>query len=150
MPTRSSGTTTAACRADVRPVIIDTSALIAILFDEPPAARLVDAIAAAESCRVGAPTLVETAAVMNVRKGPAGEIALDALLARLGIVVAPFTADAAAGARAAYQRFGGGVRSPGVLNFGDCLAYGVAKAAGEPLLFVGDDFARTDVEVAHY
>ena len=131
-------------------MIIDTSALIAILFDEAPAARLVDAIAASELRRVGAPSLVETAAVMNARKGPAGEIVLDALMARLGIGVAPFTADAAARARAAYQRFGRGVGSPGVLNFGDCLAYGIAKSVGEPLLFVGDDFSRTDVEVAPY
>ncbi len=131
-------------------MVIDTSALLAILFDEPPAPRLIDAIAAAEWRGVGAPTLVETAAVMVARKGQAGEMVLEALLARLEIEVVPFGAEAAARSRAGYQRFGRGVGSPGVLNYGDCLSYGIAMATGEPLLFVGDDFLRTDVDVAPY
>jgi len=129
-------------------MVLDSSALLAILLSEPEAPRMLRAVAAAPSCLVGVPTLVETAAVMVARKGSAGEIALDALLLRLGVSTVDMGADAGRLARLAYARFGKGVGSPGVLNFGDCLAYGVAMAAGEPLLFKGDDFAQTDVEAA--
>jgi ribonuclease VapC len=127
-------------------MVIDTSALLAILLSEPEADALVGAIVSAETRLVAAPTLVEAAAVMVARKGPPGEVALDALLQRLEIQVVPMSPEAAAFARAAYARYGRGVGSPGVLNYGDCLAYGVARAAGEPLLFKGDDFALTDIE----
>ena len=131
-------------------MVIDTSALVAILLAEPESAKLVDAITSARLRMVGAPTMVEAAAVMLARKGPAGELALDALVQRLEITVTPMAREAASHARAAYQRFGKGVGSPAVLNFGDCLAYGVAMATEEPLLFVGRDFAKTDVLVAPY
>jgi ribonuclease VapC len=131
-------------------MVIDTSALLAILFGEPDAPRLSTAIAADTSRLVAAPTLVEAAAVMLGRKGAAGEIALDALLQRLTITVVPMSPDAAASARSAYARYGKGVGSPGVLNYGDCLAYGVALALGEPLLFTGTDFQKTDVPAAPY
>jgi ribonuclease VapC len=131
-------------------MVIDTSAVLAVLFAEPEAARMLDAIAADHARMIGAPTLVEAAAVMLARKGPEGEIALDALLHRLAIQVVPMSSDAAALSRSAYSRFGRGVGSPGVLNYGDCLAYGVAMAASEPLLFKGDDFARTDVLAVRY
>lgn len=131
-------------------MVIDTSALVAILLAEPESAKLVDAVASATRRLVGAPTMVETAAVMLARKGPAGEIALDAMIQRLEIEVVPMTPDAVAHARSAYQRFGTGVGPPAVLNFGDCLTYGVAMATREPLLFVGRDFARTDVQVAPF
>lgn len=129
-------------------MVLDSSALLAILLSEPEARRMLRAIAAAPTRMVGVPTLVETAAVMVARKGSAGEIALDALLLRLGVSTVEMSSEAGRLARLAYGRYGKGVGSPGVLNFGDCLAYGVAMAAGEPLLFKGDDFARTDVEVA--
>jgi ribonuclease VapC len=129
-------------------MVIDTSALLAILLSEPEADALVGAIVSAETRLVAAPTLVEAAAVMVARKGPPGEVALDALLQRLEIQVVPMSPEAAAFARAAYARYGRGVGSPGVLNFGDCLAYGVARATGEPLLFKGDDLAWTDIERA--
>lgn len=129
-------------------MVLDTSALVAILLSEPEAARMVRAIAAAPTRMVGVPTLVEAAAVMVARKGSAGEIALDALLRRLGVSTVEMGEDAGRMARLAYARFGKGVGSPGVLNLGDCLAYGVAMAAREPLLFKGDDFAATDVEPA--
>ena len=131
-------------------MLIDTSALLAILFAEPESSRLVAAISASETRAVGAPTVVETAAVLLARKGPAGEIALDALLGRLDVDIVPMSAEAAQVARSAYQRFGRGVGSPAVLNYGDCLAYGVSMAHGEPLLFKGDDFPRTDVLAAAY
>ena len=131
-------------------MIIDTSALVAILLDEPEAVRLVTAIVEAESRLVGTPTLVEAAAVMQVRKGPGGEIALDALMVRLEIESVALSDDGARLARLGYARFGKRVGSPGVLNYGDCLAYGVAMAAREPLLFKGEDFGQTDVGVAAY
>lgn len=111
---------------------------------------MVDAITGDAARLVGAPTLVEAAAVMLARKGPPGEIALDALLQRLDIEVTAMTADATAFARGAYSRFGKGVGSPGVLNLGDCHSYGVARAADEPLLFKGDDFPQTDITPASY
>jgi ribonuclease VapC len=131
-------------------MVIDASALIAILLGEPEAARMASAIAADPDRLVSAPTLVEAAAVMIGRKGPQGEIALDALLQRLDIRVVPFSADAANRARSAYRQYGKGVGSPSVLNYGDCLSYGAAMALGEPLLFKGDDFPRTDVPAAAY
>lgn len=131
-------------------MVLDTSALLAILLAEPEAERLLTAIADAAVRQVGVPTLVEAAAVMLARKGPAGEIALDALLQRLEVEVVPMSVEAGRRARRAYQRFGRGTGTPGVLNYGDCLAYGVAEAAGEPLLFKGDDFGRTDVRAATY
>ena len=89
---------------------------MAILLAEPEASRLVKAIMEAERALVGTPTLVEVAAVMLAKKGPGGEIALDALMERLGIEPAPLTEDAARLARLGYSRFGKGVGSPGVLN----------------------------------
>ena len=129
-------------------MVIDRSALVAILLGERESPRLVEAIATAPVRVVGAPTVVETAAVLLARKGTAGEVALDALLQRLDIRVVPMTADAAVAARSAYQRYGKGVGSPGVLNYGDCLADGVAVASGETVLFTGDGFAQTDVVAA--
>ncbi|MBA3891788.1 MAG: type II toxin-antitoxin system VapC family toxin [Gemmatimonadaceae bacterium] len=129
-------------------MIVDASAIVAILLGEPGAERLVEAIAAAARRTIGAPTVVEASAVMLARKGPAGEVALDALLARLDIETVAMSPAASNAARSAYRRFGKGVGSPAVLNFGDCLAYGVAAAADAPLLFTGDDFGRTDIRAA--
>lgn len=126
-------------------MVIDTSALIAILLGEPEAAALVEAIAADETRLVGAPTLVEASAITVARKGPQGAIALNALLERLDIEVVAMSAEAASLARSAYTRYGKAVGSPGVLDYGDCLSHGVAMATGEPLLFKGDDFTQTDV-----
>ncbi len=129
-------------------MVIDTSARLAILFDEAEAEDLTEAILSAATRLVGTPTLVEASAVVLARRGAQGEIALDALLQRLGIEVVPMSTDAVAFARSARARYGKGVGSPGVLNLGDCLSYGVARAAGEALLFKGDDFPRTDVPAA--
>lgn len=131
-------------------MVIDSSALVAILLSEPDSSRLVAAIDAAPSRRVPAPTLVEAAAVLLAKAGPAGEIALDAMLKRLDIDVIEMSPDAAAAARGAYRRFGKGVGSPGVLNFGDCLAYGVAIAEQDSLLCKGADFSKTDVSLVEY
>lgn len=131
-------------------MVIDTSALVAILFAEPEAERLTVAIARDPVRIVGAPTLVETSAVLRARRGPQGIVALDALVQRLGITIAPLTEQGALHARAAYDRFGKGIGNPGVLNFGDCLSYGMARDTREPLLFKGHDFSCTDVEAVGY
>ena len=144
-PKRFSGTTSTAFPPDV---VLDTSALVAILLSEPEAPALIAALAAADRRMVGAPTLVEAGAVMLARKGPPGELALDALLQRLEIAVVEMSPAAAAAARTAYARWGKGVGTPGVLNFGDCLSYGVAAELGERLLFKGDDFTHTDIQPA--
>lgn len=131
-------------------MVIDTSAVLAILFNEPEAIPLVRAISAAPIRMIGAPSLVEASAVLCARKGPSGDVALDALLQRLSIITVAMSPEAAAFAREAFRRFGKGASQPGVLNCGDCLAYGVAVAMGSELLFKGNDFARTDVAVAAY
>lgn len=131
-------------------MLIDTSALVAILLSEAEAPALVDAILGADHRFVAAPSLVEASAVMLARKGAGGGIALDALMERLDIGVLAMSEDAARLGRLGYARFGKSVGSPAVLNYGDCLAYGVAMAAGEALLFKGEDFSQTDVIVAVY
>ena len=131
-------------------MVIDTSAVLAILLSEPEAIPLVHAISAAPIRMIGAPSLVEASAVLCARKGPSGDVALDALLQRLSIITVAMSPEAAAHARDAFRRFGKGAGQPGVLNYGDCLAYGVAVAMGSALLFKGNDFARTDVAVAEY
>ena len=131
-------------------MIVDTSALLAILFEEPEANAMMTAISAAPVRFVAAPTLVEASAVLYARKGVGGDVALDALLHRLSLITLDMNAVAAAFARDAFRRFGTGVGNPGVLNYGDCLVYGVAMASGQPLLFKGDDFARTDVSAVKY
>lgn len=131
-------------------MVFDTSALIAILLAEPEATSMLRAVARDESRLVGAPTFVEAAAVMHARKGPGGGVALDALLARMNVRVVGMSVPAAKLARLAYTRYGKGVADPGVLSYGDCLAYGVAMAERQPLLFKGDDFGRTDVGAVAY
>jgi ribonuclease VapC len=131
-------------------VVLDTSAVLALLLSEPEAPAMVRALARDGSRLIGAPTLVEATAVVQARKGHGGVVALDSLLARLDVRVVPMSVPAAKLARLAYARFGKGVGDPGMLNFGDCLAYGVAMSEGEPLLFKGDDFSRTDVLAVAY
>lgn len=131
-------------------MVIDTSALLAVLLAEPEAEDLVAAILADDSRMIGAPTIVEAAAVMLARKGPQGEIALDALLQRLGMTVVEMSPAAAMEARRAYGRFGKGVGTPAVLNYGDCLSYGIASTLEEPLLFKGNDFMETDISAVAY
>jgi len=131
-------------------MVLDTSAVLAILLAEPEADDMVRALASDSRRLLGAPTLVEASAVMRAKKGGAGEVALDGLLERLEVETVPMSAAAARLARLGYARFGKGVGDPAVLNFVDCLSYGVALAEREPLLFKGGDFAQTDVEVAIY
>lgn len=131
-------------------MVIDTSALIAILFRELDADRLLEAILAATPRLLGAPTAVEASAIMSARRGGPGVVAFQALLDELEIEVVPMTRAAARLASDAYARYGRGVGSPPVLDYGDCLAYGVAADLSQPLLFKGEDFARTDVLAVPY
>ena len=130
-------------------MVIDTSALVAVLRREPGAERLAAALVADPVRRLSAASLVEAAIVMCGRYGEHGERELDLFVQRLYIDVVAVTAEHAEHARDAFRRFGKG-RHPAGLNFGDCFAYALAVALAEPLLFVGDDFARTDVRVVAY
>lgn len=131
-------------------MVIDTSAILAILFAEPDSARMVAALEADPHRWVPAPILAEASAVLHARLGAAGGVALDALLRRIEAEVVPMSPAAAAAARSAYERYGRGVGTPPVLNFGDALAYGCARALDEPLLFKGADFAATDITPVRY
>ena len=126
---------------------VDSSALIAILFSEAGHFDLVDCILAADSVRVGTPTLVETSMVFASRRGTASTREVDELVKELGVTVVPFGEQEWHAATDAFLRFGRG-RHRAALNFGDCLSYATATIARDTLLFVGDDFARTDIEPA--
>lgn len=125
-------------------MVIDTSAVLCVLLGEPEADRFVRAMAAGATRLMSTFSLFEAAAVIESRKGPAGGRELDLLLHEAGVAVVPFTAEQAELARDAYRRFGKG-RSPAGLNLGDCAAYALARHSGEPLLYKGADFSRTDV-----
>ena len=129
------------------PLVVDSSALVAILLAEPEADRLMSTLLAAPLRRMSAATLVESGIVMQGRRGDDGAHELDVLIAQLDVDVLPLTAAQAALARDAFRRFGKG-RHPAALTLGDCFAYALAVALGEPLLFVGQDFGQTDVRVA--
>lgn len=131
-------------------MIVDTSALIAILLDEPEAVefsrRLLDCD---DPPAMSTPTFVECAAVIDRRVGPAGRARFDRLTHLLRITLTPLTAEQAQFARAAYRRFGRGSGHPASLNLGDCFSYALAADTGRPLLFKGDDFIHTDITPAH-
>lgn len=130
-------------------MILDTSVILAVLRRAPEAARLITALEAALVKRLSAASLVEAGIVMQARYGDHGEHEVDLFVQRLRVDINAVTADHADLARAAFRRFGKG-RHPAGLNFGDCFSYALAVSLGEPLLFVGNDFARTDVAVAPY
>ena len=125
-------------------MVVDSSAVLAILFDEPERDRFSDALAAAGVRLMSTVNALEAAVVVSSRKGPYGARELDLLLHRAEFDVVPFTADHLRLARDTYERYGKG-HHPAGLNLGDCCAYALARHAGEPLLFKGDDFPRTDV-----
>lgn len=125
-------------------MIVDSSALVAIVLIEPGWERLRECLARVGDASVSAVSLVEAGMVLESRLGPAGAVQLDDLLLDAELTVVPFDEAQARLAREAFRRFGRG-RHPAGLNFGDCCVYALARSRGEPLLFVGDDFARTDV-----
>jgi ribonuclease VapC len=128
-------------------MVLDTSALFAILAGEPECRRFIEAIEAADSRRVSAATFVEISIIIESRHGAEGVRDLDLFLSRAGIELVDVDEDQARTARRAFSRYGKG-RHPAGLNYGDCFSYALAMAAGEPLLFKGDDFGRTDVTPA--
>ncbi len=128
-------------------MILDSSALLALIFRETGAERIAAAMAAPEFLAIGAPTLAETAIVLAAKLGEPSRAILSRLLEDLDLVVVPFTAAHGREAREAFLRFGRG-RHRAALNYGDCLAYAVAKLAAQPLLFVGDAFHQTDLSAA--
>jgi len=130
-------------------MIIDTSALVAVLVQELEAERIVRTLASAPERILSAANLVEVGIVMQARRGGDGARDLDLLLAKLRVDIAVVTANQADIARKAFRRYGRG-RHAANLNFGDCFAYALAKDTSAPLLFKGDDFGQTDVMVASY
>lgn len=129
-------------------LVIDSSALIAILADEPEAEACARAIRFATHRRVSSVTFVEAAIVIDSRGNPVASRRLDELIRETSIVIEPVDEMQAMIAREAYRDFGRGSGHPARLNFGDCFAYALARHLGEPLLFKGDDFTHTDVTPA--
>lgn len=125
-------------------MVIDTSALLAILFDQVGAALFAEAIERDPLRLISAASLIEASLVVTVRYGEAGERELDLLIHRANIQVEPVTQEHIEWARHGWSAYGL-ARHRGGLNFGDCFAYALAKASGEPLLFKGEAFRQTDV-----
>jgi ribonuclease VapC len=128
-------------------MIVDTSAVLAVLFAEDDAAAYSRAISEAELRRMSAANFVEAAIVVEAQTRSGGSRQFDAFIRRAGVVIEPVTEEQAHVARQAYSDFGKGRHRAG-LNFGDCFAYALAKVTGEPLLYKGEDFKRTDIEAA--
>ena len=129
-------------------MIVDTSALIAILRDEPEAPACAKAIEDAPRRRISAANLVEAAIVIDASRDPVASRRFEDLLREAQLVVEPVTEAQARIARDAYRDFGRGSGHPARLNLSDCFAYALARATGEPLLFKGDDFSHTDIAPA--
>ena len=128
-------------------MVLDSSAIVAVMLQEPEADLFAAKIAEAEKCQISAANYLECAMALMARRGIGTERELDFLFEEAGIEIVPVSVAHARMARHAFRRYGKG-RHPAGLNFGDCFSYALAKSTGEPLLFKGDDFSRTDVEVA--
>ena len=125
-------------------MIVDSSAILAIVFAEPDAAVFAKAMSEADARKISAATFVDVAVVVEAQTQDRGSRQLDAFLRRAGFVIEPVTEEQAHLARQAYSDFGKG-RHPAGLNFGDCFSYALAKASREALLFKGGDFSKTDI-----
>jgi ribonuclease VapC len=128
-------------------MVIDTSAIVAILLGEAEAEAFAETIEATPVRLMSVASALEATIVIESELGAEGGRELDALLQTTGISIEPVTTEQLAAARYAFRNFGKG-RHPAALNFGDCFSYALSRTTGEPLLFKGDDFARTDVESA--
>ncbi|HQY90257.1 type II toxin-antitoxin system VapC family toxin [Caldilinea sp.] len=128
-------------------MVIDSSAILAILEDETEAELFAEKIAAATERWISAASLLESAIVVEIRHGPAGSQKLDELLIAAQVQVEPVTLEQVAVARLAYRVYGKGRHAAG-LNFGDCFVYALAKLRNQPLLFKGNDFSQTDLQLA--
>jgi len=129
-------------------VIIDTSALVAVIALEPEAPLFATAMDRAEVLRISAGSYVEAAIVLNRRRDPALDGKLEAMMNDIGFVVEPVTPEQARIARQAYRDYGKGSHHPAQLNLGDCFSYALARDKREPILFKGDDFIHTDLRSA--
>jgi ribonuclease VapC len=127
-------------------LILDSSALVAVLLKEPDHERVIERLAENPAAGVGAPTLVETGIVLGARLAARGQTLLGRFVQANELEVLPCEEEHWTLAVQAFLRFGKG-RHPAALNFGDCLTYATARASGEPLLCVGEDFAKTDLEL---
>jgi ribonuclease VapC len=127
-------------------MVIDTSALAAILFNEPERQRYLEAIVANSRRLVSAATMLETGIVVESRQGEAAGREFDLFAVRAGLQVVPFDAEQSELARSAWRKYGKG-QHPAGLNFGDCFAYALAKSTGEPLLAKGNEFGKTDIQL---
>jgi ribonuclease VapC len=125
-------------------MIVDTSSLVAIIAEEPDSELYIQAISRAPSCRISAGNFLELSIVIEGQFGSDVLRQCDALFRRVGIVIEPVTVEHIYVARQAFHDFGKG-RHPAALNYGDCFAYALAKTTGEPLLFKGADFGKTDI-----
>jgi ribonuclease VapC len=125
-------------------MVIDTSAIVAIARDEPDAAQLEGRIADDPVRLISAATVLETTIVLETRLGDAGGREFDLWLLKIGAEIVPVDAEQADAARRAWRRYGKG-RHAAALNYGDCFSYALALTRSEPLLFKGEDFAKTDV-----
>jgi ribonuclease VapC len=125
-------------------MVLDTSAIVAIHLREPGFEALIDRIEAAEGIIVGTGTLLETAMVLTTRLGRDARPVIQAFLRRVEAEILPFNEEQLDAAITAFSRFGRR-RHPAALNFGDCMSYAVASVTGQPLLFTGEDFSRTDI-----
>jgi ribonuclease VapC len=128
-------------------IVIDTSAIVAVLRDERERRSFTEAIENAEQCLMSAVSFVEASMLMEARNGYEGLRDLDLFLLKAGIAIEAVDLEQAKVARGAFTLFGKG-RHEANLNFGDCFSYALAKISGAPLLFKGDDFSRTDIEAA--
>lgn len=128
-------------------MVLDTSVIIAVLQNEPGSEGLISAMQNAEKLKISAASVVETGIVMYARYGDAGELEVDQFIHRLNISIIPVSAEQAEIARTAYRKYGKGIHPAG-LNYGDCFSYALAVSLQEELLFVGEDFSKTDVQVA--
>ncbi|HXG20955.1 MAG TPA: type II toxin-antitoxin system VapC family toxin [Methylomirabilota bacterium] len=126
-------------------MVIDTSAVLAILFNEPEAEQFEVALETDATRLMSAASVLEAAIVIETRLGEAGGKEFDLFLSTASITVVPVTVAHVAAARQAYRIYGKG-RHPAGLNYGDCFAYATAKLSGELLLFKGNDFAQTDIK----
>lgn len=129
-------------------MILDSSAIIALLRGEPDAARFAQAIEAADVCRLSAANFLETGIVIDAARDPIASRQFDDFLNAADVRIEAVTEGQARIARAAYLDFGRASGHPARLNFGDCFAYALAKETGERLLFKGDDFDKTDISPA--
>lgn len=128
-------------------MVLDSSAVVAVVLEEEGHGRLADAMADAETLAIGAPTLVEADVVMMRRFELLGRALVARFMEQRDVVVVPFDQNHRETAGAAFIRYGKG-RHPAALNYGDCMTYATAHVAGHPLLFTGEDFARTDIPSA--